>query len=72
MKSRTQTLTQKVHTPFGNLYAHVAFDGLGRPCEVAVSTPGKFHDTGVHIALLTLTQAITAILQIGQSCDSDE
>ena len=60
--SRMRTVTQKVPTPFGALYAHVSFDAKGQACEVAISTPGKQHDTTMHEALIALGEAITACL----------
>ena len=60
--SRMRTLTRKVPTPFGGLYVHVSVDAEGVPREVAISTPGKHHDTAVHEALIALGEGITACL----------
>ena len=60
--SRHTTITQKVPTPFGALYAHVILDAAGAPCEVAISTPGKQHDSTMHEALIALGEAITECL----------
>ena len=47
--SRLATVTEKVPTPFGSLYAHVSTDDAGAvACDVAVSTPGKHYDTTVY------------------------
>ena len=60
--SRLQTVTQKVPTPFGALYAHVSTDDTGAVRDVAISTPGKHYDTTMHDALIALGEAITACL----------
>ena len=59
---RCQTTTRKVPTPFGSFYVHVSLDAAGRPCDVAISTPGKHHDTVMHEALIALGEAITELL----------
>ena len=61
--SRLHTLTRKVPTSFGNLYTHVSFDDAMWPCEVAISTPGKHHETAVHEVLIALGEAITETLR---------
>ena len=60
--SRLATVTQKVPTPFGALYAHVSSDAAGIAREVSISTPGKQHDTTMHEALIAVGEAITACL----------
>ena len=60
--SRLRTVTQKVPTPFGAFYAHVSTDDGGAVREVAISTPGKQHDTTMHEALIAIGRAITACL----------
>ena len=60
--SRPTTVTQKVPTPFGALYAHVSVDHAGTVREVSISTPGKQHDTTMHDALIEIGEAITACL----------
>ena len=62
-ETRQRTVTEKVATPFGTLYAHVGFDADGRPCEAGISTPGKRHGTEVHDALIAIGEALTAILK---------
>lgn len=59
---RSETLTQKVNTPFGRIYVHVAFDGAGGAREVRISTPGKHGDTSVGDALDAIGDAITQVL----------
>ena len=59
---RVRTVTQKVPTSFGALYAHVSTDDAGVVRDVAISTPGKHHDTAMHEALIGLGEAITACL----------
>ena len=60
--SRLATVTQKVPTPFGALYAHVSTDHAGAVRDVAISTPGKHHDTTIYDTLIALAAAITACL----------
>jgi len=60
--SRMRTVTRKVPTPFGRLYVHVSTDAEGMVRDVAISTPGKQHDTAVHEALIALGEGITACL----------
>lgn len=60
--ARLRTVTQKVPTPFGALYAHVSTSEDGVVREVAISTPGKHHDSTVHEALVALGAALTACL----------
>lgn len=60
--ARMRTVSQKVPTPFGALYAHVSVDDDGIARDVAISTPGKHHDTAMHEALIALGEAITACL----------
>ena len=60
--TRMRTVTQKVPTPFGALYAHVSTDDDGAVRDVAISTPGKHHDGAMHEALIGLGAAITACL----------
>ena len=55
------TITEKVKTPFGNLYAHVTFAN-GVPTDIAISTPGRFLDTSVSHAFEATGEAITKIL----------
>ena len=64
LPARMRTITCKVETPFGSLYTHVSFDEAGgRPVDVAISTPGKHHDTTMHEALIGIGDAITATLR---------
>lgn len=63
--SRLNTLTQKVPTKFGSLYAHVSHDPrdpAGRVIEVAFSTPGKFDNSAVSDAVVALGAATTAMI----------
>ncbi len=60
--ARLRTVTRKVPTPFGALHAHVGTDDGGAVRDVAISTPGKHHDTTMHEALIALGEAITACL----------
>lgn len=61
---RMRTVTRKFETPFGSLYTHVSFDEPGgRPLDVAISAPGKHHDTTMHEALIGIGDAITATLR---------
>ena len=59
---RMRTVTEKVPTPFGALYAHISTDDDGVVRDVAISTPGKHHDSAMHEALIGLGEAITACL----------
>lgn len=64
--NRTLSITEKVRTPFGSLYAHVSHDGAGKLIEVSFSSPGKFSDTSIDSALLALAAAVCAMIeQIG-------
>ena len=60
--TRTACVTQKVKTPFGNLYAHVSHDDRGRVREIAFSHPGRFGNSAIGDALVALGEAATAII----------
>lgn len=59
---RSRTLTQKVETKFGTLYAHVEYGADARATEVRFSSPGKFSDTTIGEVLDGLGEAVTDIL----------
>lgn len=60
--NRTQTITEKVPTEFGNLYVHV--DHIGAQIEgISFSSPGKFFETSVGTALDSLGAVTTALIQ---------
>lgn len=61
--TRLDSVTVKVKTPFGSLYAHVGFDKSGYPVEVSFSSPGKFSETEVGNALNALADAINKTLR---------
>lgn len=61
--TRQRTITTKVPTRFAPLYTHVSHDESGHASEVAISSPGKFSDTEMGVALTALAQAITATLR---------
>ena len=63
---KTRTLTTKVPTPFGNLFAHIEFNGDLRPTEFRISIPGKLAGTPVGDALDELGEAATQML--GELC----
>ena len=62
MNQRLETVTRRVETSFGSLYVHVGFGRDGAPHDVAISTPGKHHDTSIHEAFDAIGAAISAIL----------
>jgi len=64
--NRLNTITMKVPTRFGSLYAHVSHDPRdpsGRVIEVAFSTPGKFDTSAVSDALIALGHATTSAIE---------
>jgi hypothetical protein len=66
--NRALCLTEKVKTPFGSCYAHVAFDGGGNVLDVSFSSPGKFRDSTVDNALHALAAALTIMLADIRTC----
>ncbi len=61
--SRTVTLTQKIPTKFGSLYAHVDLDRDRRVVAVTFSTPGKFDNTELDDVIKQLGEAVTDLLK---------
>jgi len=62
MGTRLDTVTKRVETSFGSIYAHVAFDEFHRPIQASISTPQKHEDTAVDQAMVALGQAFTELL----------
>lgn len=65
--NRLNTITQKVPTRFGSLYAHVSHDPRdrsGRVVEVAFSTPGRVVNTAVSDAIIALGEATTEAITV--------
>lgn len=60
---RFEIESAKVLTKFGSLYAHVTFNSRGGATEVSFSSPGKFYDTEVGLALVALGAAVTRIIR---------
>lgn len=60
--SRTHTITEKIETEFGSLYAHVEFNAENETIEVRFSSPGKFSDTTMGEVIDKMGQAVTNIL----------
>lgn len=67
MPQREHTITTKVETRFGSMYAHVSH--VGRlVTEVRFSSPGKFSDTTFGEVLEKLGDVVTAaVTDIGVS-----
>lgn len=61
--NRANTITQKVATRFGNLYAHISHDDSGRIVDIAFSTPSKHGDTAVEEALINLGMATAEVIE---------
>ena len=61
--TRFDTITVKVKTPFGSLYAHIGFDKNKNLVEISFSSPGKFSETEVGNALNALAGAINQTLK---------
>lgn len=59
--AREHTITRKVQTAFGSLYAHVSDDGQFIT-EVRFSSPGKFADTTMGHVLDALGEAVTEVI----------
>lgn len=72
MKTRSRTTTEKVPTPFGNLYAHVDHDEDGTVHAVYFSSPGKFSETAVGDALILLGTAVTGIVRAVRGHEGSE
>ena len=55
--TRTTTITRRVDTPFGALYAHIDQCG-GQIIEVGISTPGKHHGSEIGEAFDNIVEVI--------------
>jgi len=62
LRHRTETLTQRVQTKFGTLYAHVEFTHDLAIHAVRFSSPGKFSDTTMGEVLESLGDAVSALI----------
>ena len=60
--NRLRTVTEKIPSPFGSLYAHVSHDARGRVVEVAFSSPGKHADTTIGDLLIGLATTANKII----------
>lgn len=59
---RTNTVTQKVKTPFGSMYIHVEFDRRGRVAGGSISDPHKAPDAQVSRMIEVLSEGLNRAL----------
>lgn len=65
--TRHRTITRKVATDHGSLYAHIELDVAGHVCGISFSTPGKHDNTAVDDLIRRLGEAANeTIREIGQ------
>ena len=57
MTGRSETITQKIETPFGSHYCHIEHDGAGRILGLSFSSPGKFASSQIAGLLTLLSEA---------------
>ena len=60
---RHQATTQKVETPFGAMYVHLATDATGRPAGIVISTPGKADNTQLDEVIRRLAEAADGLIR---------
>jgi hypothetical protein len=66
--NRASGTTIKVRSQFGNHFVSVFADADGRVCHLAISSPGKFHNTAIRKLLDDLEAAANqAIREVSQS-----
>lgn len=62
---RAKTLTQKVPTPFGNLYLHIELNAFGHPIGGSISNPGKEPESQISKLVEDLSAGLDELLKIG-------
>lgn len=68
MPDRQHTITAKIGTRFGSMYAHVSHVGK-RITEVRFSAPGKFNDTTMGEVLDRLADTVTDMVAQIENAD---
>lgn len=63
--NRTRTVTQKIRTPFGTMFAHIEVNNLGYPVGGSISHPGKEPESQIAALVEALSAGLDDVLKIG-------
>ena len=61
--NRTNTITEKIITPFGSMYIHIHYDDDAVPVGAWISDPGKEPDSTVSQLVRDLSEGLHKMLK---------